>query len=80
MQFLISRGHFITLKNVLIVPEITKNLLSIFSPCLDSNLNVLLINKTYLVKDKVGKLLLQGAKKGGLFLIRERKRNCKTSV
>ncbi|KAJ0106301.1 hypothetical protein Patl1_17588 [Pistacia atlantica] len=57
----------ILLKNILVVPKITKNLLSVSQVTTDNNLCVLFHGKYCSIKDKKGKILLEGVAEGGLY-------------
>ena len=61
------------LKNVLIVPDIKKNLLSIGQLTQDNACNIIFSTNNFVVKDLQGKVIVKGIKKGGLYALDERK-------
>ncbi|KAH9725329.1 retrovirus-related pol polyprotein from transposon RE1 [Citrus sinensis] len=64
-----NKYEHLVLKRVLVVPQITKNLLSISSLTIDNKLTIVFSDETCVVKDKLENFLLQGIDIGGLFQI-----------
>lgn len=63
-----SLGTFLILNNVLCVPKITKNLISISKLLLDNNAIIEFCSNMCFIKDKMERTLLaQGIAKGGLY-------------
>ena len=66
--FLTSLGTSLSLTNVLCVPKITKNLISISKHLLDNNIIIEFSSNLCFIKDKMeGTLLAQGIAEGGLY-------------
>ena len=64
-----NKHEHLVLKRVLVVPQITKNLLSISSLTTDNKLTIVFSDETCVVKEKLENVLLQGIDIGGLFQI-----------
>ncbi|KAH9667538.1 hypothetical protein KPL70_021080 [Citrus sinensis] len=67
MENLQLREEYKALKDMLFVPSITKNLLSISKLTSDNSLSVEFCGNIYFVKDVKGQVLLQGLAKKGLY-------------
>lgn len=74
-----KQGHLI-LKNILVVPNLKKNLLSVAQLTLDNSCSIAANSHDFVIKDPQGKTLAKGHKKGGLYALQEDCHHALTAV